>query len=494
MAELTQFGFERDNRTDITNRLNGRFRDKFGANLLLTDDSVAGLFRSILSERSLEFEKLLEDVYYSRTLNGAEGIALDDAASYYGFTRRGPQPSSGVAHIELVSDSTNLGFNIETTASFSGDNGLSYQPVVGGTINQNITGFIIDCNVLTAQTYNFSITDVVNGGVADFSITLDSQNSVDVETFASQLVLDIQSRTVGNISSVFQTGGVVYAGYGSVDEFIGLAQPIYFESLELPVGITWWAGYDVEATIDGYNTLAVGGITGFSPTFSGYQSATNTVEFDPGSENETDAEFRLRIQTSNLRNPVGTRDGLVQAIEEVDNVISVAIYDNPTLTQQVYADPLTFNCVVRGGLSQEIAQAIYDNKPIGRNTYGTTSVNITTADSKVETVKFTQAAESSYDLRITYVVNNTTPLSAREQSLIEDRINEIIDGISVGTTIPNSQLVAAVLSSLPAGRLLSVQVERKVSTQGTESFAVGDLDVDFDQYAVIGGFTFVRTV
>ena len=172
MAQLTEFGFERDNRTDVTTRLNNSFRNKFGANLLLTDDSIAGLLRSVIVERSLEFEKLLEDVYYSRTLNGAEGIALDDAASYFGFIRRGPQPSSGVAHIEFVDNGTNLGTNVVTTNTFAASNGLTYAVQSGGTLNTNITGAVIDVNQLSPGDYEFFITNTVNGGVSSDTFTL----------------------------------------------------------------------------------------------------------------------------------------------------------------------------------------------------------------------------------------------------------------------------------------------------------------------------------
>src|SRR5690554_6563543 len=134
MAQITEFGFERDNRTDITAKFNNSFRNKFGANLLLTDDSIAGLLRSLVVERSLEYEKLLEDVYYSRTLNGAVGIALDDAASYFGFSRRGPQPSSRLAHIEFVDNGTNLGTDIAAGSTFSASNGVTYSVISGGTL------------------------------------------------------------------------------------------------------------------------------------------------------------------------------------------------------------------------------------------------------------------------------------------------------------------------------------------------------------------------
>lgn len=493
MAQLTEFGFERDNRTDVTTRLNNSFRNKFGANLLLTDDSIAGLLRSVIAERSLEFEKLLEDVYYSRTLNGAEGIALDDAASYFGFIRRGPQPSSGVAHIEFVDNGTNLGTNVVTTNTFAASNGLTYAVQSGGTLNTNITGAVIDVNQLSPGDYEFFITNTVNGGVSSDTFTLAGTDDPSIQAFALEIVSFVLNNTEGNIASVFEDAGIAYIGYASSEEFIGLTQPIYFESADLPTGFTYHSGYNVEATVAGFNTLEVDGITSFSNEFGGYVSATNTTDFNPGSENETDAEFRLRLQTAQLRTPAGTRDSLAEALDAVENVISYRIYDNPTPLDRPEADALTFNAVVRGGTSSDIANAIYDNKPLNVGTSGTRLFTVSTADGQTEDIFYSEAEESQYDLQITYVVNNTTPLSSRETSDIEDSITGLVSSQPIGLGVSNSQLSSAVLVALPAGRLLSVRVDVKRPSEGSSAFSQRDLELDFDQYATINSYTYVRT-
>lgn len=494
MAELTTYGFERENRTDITSRLNTAFRNKFGANLLLTDDSIAGMIRSIFAERELEFEKLLEDVYYARTLNGAEGVALDDAASYYGFTREGPTASSGVAHIQFVDNGTNLGTSVTTDDTFSASNGLTYQVSSGGTLNSNITGAVIDVNTLSIGDYRFFMTSTITGEVVETTISLPDLSSVSIDSFAISLVSFVTTNTEGNDSVVFQQDGIVYIGYLSSDTFAGLAQPLYFESIDLPSGFTYWAGYDVEATETGYNPLEVGEITSFSNPFSGYNSATNTTEFNSGSENETDAEFRLRIQTQELSTPAGTRDAIATAVSEVDGVVSYRVYDNPTLTDRAEADALSFNVVVRGGINSDIAKAIYDNKPINTQTSGTTVVAVDTANGEQENIFFTEAEEASYDLRITYMVNNTTPLSSTEQASIEEAVEALLDSQMIGDGVTNTQLVSAILVSLSTGRLLDVGVELKRTSDPESSFSKSGISLDYDEYASVSSFTYEREV
>jgi len=492
MAELTDFGFERQNRTDITNRLNTSFRNKFGANLLLTDDAIAGLIRSLMAERELEWEKLLEDVYYSRTLNGAEGIALDDAASYFGIIRQGKQAGSGEAHIEFLDNGANLGTAVTTSDTFTGSNGLTYQVTSGGTLNTHITGAVIDVNALTVGDYTFFITNTINGLVEESKITLSGTSNGDLLDFADSLTLFITRSTEGNDSSILYADGILYIGYASSEVYIGLAQPVYFESVDLPSGFTYWSGFDVIATVTGYNPLPADGISSFINTFPGYVSATNPTDFGPGAENETDAEFRIRIQTRELNTPAGTRDSVAMAVSKLSNVISYRIYDNPTPVDRVEADALSFNTVVRGGSNTAVAKAIYDNKPINVNTSGITVVAISTADGQTENIFFTEASEAPYSMKVVYRVNNTSPLSSLEQASIRDSVQGLLTSQPLGLGVSNSQLASAVLVALPAGRLLSVQVLLKRPSDGPTEYSEIDISAGFDQFVSIEDFEFER--
>ena len=494
MAQINQSGFERDNRQDLTRRINNAMRDKFGANLLLTDDSIAGLIRSLLVERELDWQRLLEDVYYSRTLNGAEGVALDDAASYYGFLRQGAQPGGGTAHIEFTSTATNLATQIQDTDTFSASNGITYSVIQGTALNQSITGAIIDVNVLSADDYEFFIENVVEGGVEETTLTLASTDQADVNAFATEVVNFIITYTEGNASSVFHDSGVIYVGYGSTDEFIALAQPIYFESPDLPTGFTWWAGYNVEANENGFNPLEAGGISGFNRSFDGYQSATNTQDFLPGAENETDAEFILRLQTTRGRTPTATRDAVERALINVNNVIGARVYDNPTLVDRPEASALSFNAVVRGGNDVDIANAIYNAIPFNTKMSGDTTVQLETFLGQQKEIRFTKASQRLYDIQVEYTVNNTTPLSSREVRNIETAVDNFLEDRPIGLSVTNTQLTSAVLSSLPAGRLLNVNVFVKRPEEGTNSFSQSDLGVAFDEFVAVNQYSYERIV
>lgn len=49
---------------------------------------------------------------------------------------------------------------------------------------------------------------------------------------------------------------------------------------------------------------------------------------------------------------------------------------------------MTFQTIVYGGTAEEVAQVIYNTKPINTLTYGTTAITIVTEDGGQEVIRF----------------------------------------------------------------------------------------------------------
>ena len=490
MAELTAYGLERDNRTQIINKLSSLFRDYFGNDLLLTNDSIAGMFVSLLAELKLEGEKLAEDIYYSRTLNGAEGIYLDDLLGRYGFTRRGKLPGSGAVqiHYDYVTTPSNRQFN--QGDEVSAENSITYESDDNYVFVQNIVGQRLDASGITPGTYNVSIRNTSTEEVVVQQVTLTGPSVSERQQFVQDLASVWLTNTTDNINFVQVIDQILYVGYNSALSFVSITEPTYFE-MSPKVG-ELWTQVEVTAQTEGYYELPQGGVTGISPTFTGFIEATNVDEFYPGAENESDAEYRARFVATRGTFPSSTREGMLDEIRDLDGVESVRIYDNPTLTDMVSAPALTFNTVVRGGSNQDIAQTIYDNKPINVNTSGSTSISINTSDGDVEIINFTKAEPYLADVRLNYRLNSTSPLTAAERSLIENNIINLFEAVRMGDTIYNTQLISAVLSSLPANRLTTITVEVKRSIEPEGSYSQSDIETLFSEYVTLNSLTFNR--
>lgn len=492
MGELTEFGFERDNRTDIISKLGVKFRNKFGNDILLTDDSVAGLLLAIMAEGRLEVEKLAEDVYYSRTLNGAEGVYLDDALSYYNFPRLGKIAGSGGVQINYTASTTASSQEVNDTYTFAANNGVSYSPTDSLILSQAVVGFYLDASTLPVGSYELSITNTETLEVVTESFSISSATTVEYESFADDVVNFWITNTSDNAASINRVGTEVYVGYNSVQSFTGITEPTFFRT-QPRIG-ELWSEVEVTANEVGFNPLEVGGITGMNPTFTGFLDAVNVIDFYEGADNETDAEYRARFEATRGSFPAATREGLLDALREIEGVEDVVIYDNPSLVDTTEADALTFNSVVKGGSNADIAQVIYENKPVNTLTSGTVTIPVDTSDNDVESISFTKAAVYEADFRITYRLGNNTPLSSTERQAVTDNINALLSDVSIGDTVYNTQIVSSVLSALKANRLISVTVEVKRSIEPEASYGVQDITPLYFEYVEVNDLIFNRVI
>lgn len=480
---LTEFGLERRNRTEILEDITQRFKDRFGVDISTGDSSVFGKFIALLSELELEREKMAEEVYYNRTISGAEGIYLDDIASRYGVFRRGKVAGSGIAHVQY--DDTFLdGTTISTTDTFSSDNGRKYSPIAPTTLSQSWAGMVIEKADVALATYNISLINPDTLDVAADSFTPNSLSDADIITFFGEIAAFIIANTSDNDNIVYvdETDVILYVGYSN-DEFIGLTEPTNF-TMSPKMGL-YWSGVEVECNTKGYFENPAGAINGFSNGFTGYIEATNGREFDPGSEVETDAELRIRMNQVRLATASGTRDGIVRALLALDNVNQVRIYDNPTSSDTPEADAFTFHVVIDGGLDSVIAQTIYDNKPINTATTGTTSVSVDTADGDEEVIKFSRAVEVPLAFRITYVSADGVPLTASEKTTINTAISNLLQEFRIGGTVYNTQTISAVLSSVGFTRMTDVTVEVKEVSEPDGSYSELNKVLAYNEIATV---------
>lgn len=495
MASVTTGGFVRRTRTQIIEDITDKFKERFGENINTASDSVFGKFISILSEEVLRQEQLMEEVYSNRAISGAEGVYLDDIASRYGLNRRGKVAGSGTVHVQY-NNTIISGTTIATTAEFSASNGIKYNPIASTELVTKWSGAVIELADLTAGNYDFSIVNTTTGVTEVTTINLPDTTLASVITWMEAVETFILANTTDNASLIsVDPSGILYIGYNSDGEFIGLTEATAFSMS--PLKGLHWAAVEVVAATTGFYPLPVGGVTNLSPSFTGYEDLRNTFTFNSGSDVETDAELRIRIAQQSAGGVKGSRDYIVNQLLALDNVSSVRIYDNPELTTLTLTDPdggpdftvatpFTFNTVVSGGVASEIAQTIFDSKPINTLTYGSTTTAVTTADGYTENVSFTPAEDRPLSVRITYSQPAGQPaLSAGEKSAVFSAVESLVDTQPIGATIFNSQLVASVLRSLSTTRLSSATVELKDEADADIEYSSADFTVNYKQVATV---------
>jgi uncharacterized phage protein gp47/JayE len=136
-----------------------------------------------------------------------------------------------------------------------------------------------------------------------------------------------------------------------------------------------------------FNTLTQTSSTGVS-------SPNNPAAASPGLERETDSEYRQRWRESLARRGSTTVDAIRADLLAVENVTACKVLENVTDTVDANGIPSrAIAAYVLGGTSSAIAEALWEAKPAGIQTHGSTSVNHTDSQGVVQVVKFTVPTE-----------------------------------------------------------------------------------------------------
>lgn len=131
---------------------------------------------------------------------------------------------------------------------------------------------------------------------------------------------------------------------------------------------------DFEAEETGPLVGIAGTLTVIDTPVSGWSSVTNALDAVVGTDEETDADLRVRRAELLTSAGKGTVDSIRADVRDVDDVDDVAVYENTTLVTDADGLPgKAFEVLVSGGDVDDIAQAIWDSKPAGISAHGSAS-------------------------------------------------------------------------------------------------------------------------
>ena len=140
-----------------------------------------------------------------------------------------------------------------------------------------------------------------------------------------------------------------------------------------------------------------GTLTQITSPITGWNSITNPEDADLGALEEEDAAYRQRQDDELARPGSSTVDSIRTDLLDVKGVLQAYVFENVTLTTDSNGVPgKAIECVVYDGLTPaaddtEIAQAIWDSKPSGAETYGSTTAWATDKFGTLRAVKFSRA-------------------------------------------------------------------------------------------------------
>lgn len=253
---------------------------------------------------------------------------------------------------------------------------------------------------------------------------------------------------------------------------------------------------DSEVTIPGSGTVTVpatatetgpieavaGSITLIDTPVTGWSTVTNLADADIGENEETDVELRARRANSIARLATSVAASILAEVLEVVNVDEAFIYENDQATTDTVTGtpPNQFQVVVKDGDDTEIAQAIYKHKPIGIQSFGTTTIPVTDTQGNNHNIRFTRPTVIPIYVVVNIKVFSIYPINGSDtiKQNIVDYANSVLipgRGFGVGDDIILSELFTPI-NTVPGHTIESVFIGIAPSPTLEE-----DLVIDFDQ-------------
>ena len=254
----------------------------------------------------------------------------------------------------------------------------------------------------------------------------------------------------------------------------------FYTSNSVVLDDTGTAEVTVDAIEAGTNgNVSVGSITKIVNPVAGITSIEHTGIEIYAEDIETDTALRKRFNLTISGSGSGTVDAVRGAVMRVPNVDSCIIVENATDTTDADGrPPHTFECYVTAPEEQntEIAQAIFDKKPLGISSYGNISVEILDEGGHSHTIRFSRTAEISVHIRISIKTNSFYESSGDQN--IKDNLVSVINNLGCGEDVIFSSLYGHIYSVTGIDEVTVLEL----STDGTQ-YSQGNIAVSSNEIA-----------
>ena len=469
----SEYGFYLPNYSEVLEDNQTDLKNTFGDQLNLSDNSYYGMAAKVQAGREFKVWQQLSAVYNSQTKNGAEGIFQDEMYGYQGVSRNGKTFGTGNVVVEVDKTSDDIA-EIEIDTLFSTLAGTQYKAETSRTMSDYVTAYKIEGDTLSIGTYTFTVTNSDNI-TTTATYALISNDNADRLVFFNNLKTFFDNALPNDTAKILidntSTNYAFYVGFDLLsNEYLlsGTSSVFSLKQGTNRIGNRYSVS-SVIAVEKGYFPLAAGNIKSILPTPTGYVSVTNISQFFSGSDVETDAAFSVRAEQQSDAPNSGTKPAILAELLALDEVVGADLDKVVDLqTGVVTVEPILF-----GGLTEEIAQVLYNTQPVNNQYIGDISYSVTTEDGKVEVIKFTRGVDLNMDVRVEYKPLNGIPLTDDEKEEIQSSLVDVNGNISVGGTVFNGQLSGAVFDVNPQ-RFIKLNVKVKLETDPETSYSTED--------------------
>lgn len=407
--------YQEDTVEDILDVMIEDAKTYFDDDVVDAGSSAIRKFYRPVAERLSEAQEDIGLVLDSSQIDHAEGQALDMLCGLIGTRRRSPKRATGVSEFTRDEAAQQSYVVPEGTVVQTGGNSpirfRTTQTKTIDTANSHIGsgGSTTSSTPETVQEYTDDITYIndvefsASYGTADGSASAAYIEIVDVTN-------DVTIYSDSTTNSSVETPAIDY-DVSSFEGDITFHFRAYNDDGSTSVGvnnaaITWGGQTGVTAPIEAIEggtqgNVASDTIVNMPDPPTGVLDTTNIEDTTGGLNRETDEELRERAKGDLAEGSRASASALLRSVSSIPEVISATIFVNDTNSDGGSGNSLpahSFELVVLGGDSQEIAQTILDTKAAGDYSYGGSAAPREEADAELSngdsmTIQFSRPLE-----------------------------------------------------------------------------------------------------
>lgn len=461
MAGLTDQGFVPKTYEELLTEMRARavtlFQDLLTESGDIVDTSASTILGRLINldiAGDSDLWQVAQQVYSAFDPNSATGIALDNLVAYGGLIR-GEQTFS------------------TAQALFTGDVGTLID--AGLTVRGTTTGE--DFTVRASVTIN---------ATGSSGIGVQATTVADSTLYTITYIGATTTNTISYTSGVGATQASIQAGIKAV---VDASHPtlaatitnniLYIDRVSVfdTVNFTSSANIGIVKArkVGSLTAVNAGPIEGEANTITsiqtpktGWDAVTNPTAVVPGEDVETDEELRERFRQSKYIRATNILEALYSDLISLANVIEVQIYENDTDVVDSNGVPAhSFLPIILGGDPSEIAESIWENKPLGIRSYGNTTQTIYNSQGFPHEIGFERPNPVDIYIRMDLTTDANYPQNGDD--LIKSNLTSTDFGI--GDDVIYSRLYTPI-NSVPGHQVNSLEVSLDGMTWNTNNIVV----------------------
>lgn len=416
---ITDQGFVRKAQENIIADLETEWKNKFGQDADLSEDSPNSIVIALVSEMADELWQAAEDSYKALNPITATEVSLSDSANMVGINRKEASPST--ANVSFRGDNTTP-IPASTQVKQSATN-LVFKTINAGQISQGFCNWVQFQISELANSIRYTL--YIDGN--DYSYTSDASATYDEIVLGLKAV--VESADIG-LTINNEGDGLLTIEATDKDDIYDISTGSRFAIVKVQSVI------EVESLATGQISITPQSIDTISTAVSGLDSVVNYYDGNTGREAESDQELRIRRKVDIAVSGFSFTDAIKARLSNVNGVSYAKVYENDELYTINDIPAKSFEAVVVGGSNQEIANELYTAKIGGIKSWGTESAVVRDSDNIPHYIKFTRPSNLYFWVKITInSYDNESDFPVNGEAAIKQSILDFGNLLTIGENV-----------------------------------------------------------